>query len=86
MAQYVRTKFRKHPLSFIPGGCTVIILHSNRESYIYDKIKHLAAYVEAALEKSPSIVRIYVDNVVIWDLTDQQPKPRKLIPLLRAAA
>ena len=82
MAKHVQTKFRKHILSFIPGGCVIILTHKNGESFIYDKIKYPKAYLEKAL-KNPSIKTAYLNNEIVW--AEPEPKMRRLIPFNKAA-
>lgn len=87
MAQYVATKFRKHPLSFMKGGCIIIVTMINGESFIYDKIKYPKAYIDEMLRvSSRKIINVYVDNDLTWSAKDQEPKPRRLLPLLKRAA
>lgn len=86
MAQYVATKFRTHPLSFIRGGATIIIETSSRDARVYDKVKYPLNYISAALAKSTDIENIYVNNELVWSAKEQLPKQelpkqRKLVPL-----
>lgn len=78
---YVATKFRTHPLSHVGGGCIVITTLINGESYIYDKCHYPLQYIEELLARNKFVVRIYVDNEVVWDANDQVRKPRNLVPV-----
>lgn len=42
---YVKDKYRKNPLSLIPGGHEVTIIYANGFSQTYDKVKSPKAFI-----------------------------------------
>jgi hypothetical protein len=78
MAQYVGTKFRKHPLSFFKGGGIVITLDIFGKSKVFDKIKYPKQYIDAILDNSEQFMdKIYFNNELMWTKADQQHAPKR---------
>jgi hypothetical protein len=57
---------RTNEMSLIPGGEIVKILHQDGKIRIYDKVKNVRSYISAALEKDPTIVKIWCDDFQVW--------------------
>jgi hypothetical protein len=74
---YVQTKFRKNPLSYIKGGCTLLITNKYNQTLIYDKIKYPEEYINEVLKKNDA-KSIYIQEVkdgnwvLYWTIEDQK--------------
>lgn len=58
----VSDKFRKNPLSLVPGGSKVTVEKSNGVKLVYDKIKDPIAYI-ARLKFVKDIVNVWVNDI-----------------------
>lgn len=81
MTSFITPKFRKHPLSFIPGGCIILVTDKRGDTRIYDKIKYPEKYIHGIFEKNMNgVTTIYVDNldgagwILCWTRDDQYKK------------
>lgn len=57
---------RKHKLSFIPGGHTVVITDIFGESKLYDKVHYTIAYLTQVLLNDCNVALIEIDNKEFW--------------------
>jgi hypothetical protein len=57
---------RKHKLSFVPGGHTVVITDIFGESKLYDKVHYTIAYLTEVLLKNNDIALIEIDDKEFW--------------------
>ena len=64
--KHVQTYARKHKLSFIPGGHTVIITDVFGESKVYDKVHYTIEYLTAVLLNDCNVALIEVDKKEFW--------------------
>jgi len=62
----VDTKYRKNPLSFVEGGCTIRLEFEGDNSKSYDKVKFPKNYISVAIARHPTIVRVYQNDELIW--------------------
>lgn len=86
MSKYIATKFRKHPLSFIKGGVSIIVTHKNGQSFLYDKVHYPLDYINGVLKKSEQFIsEIYINdnhkNELMWSCNDQVIVQRRLVPI-----
>lgn len=65
----VGDEYRTNPLSHEPGGSEVTIYMDYGSSYVYDKIKNPARYIES-LPKRDSIIRIDLNGRKVWDANE----------------
>ena len=56
----VTDNFRKNELSFVPGGCTVVV-EKDGKVYEYDKIKCPRKYIET-VKRNPNVSNAYIKN------------------------
>ena len=63
----VADKHRLNPLSLIPGGAVITVVHSNGCKYNYDKVKKPMLYVKAISRRDASIIRVYMGDVLFWE-------------------
>ena len=67
---HIQDKYRKNPLSLVPGGYTVTVTFQDGKRYIYDKVKRPSDYIRYISGKSTnhgSIISIDVDGKLAWD-------------------
>lgn len=57
----VGDQFRQSPLSFVPGGCTVVVVEKGGKQYEYDKIKYPKKYIQSVM-KNPNVIDAYVKS------------------------
>jgi len=64
---YVPTdEMRTNKLSLTPGGSVIRVLKSSHE-VVYDKIKYPEMYVNKLINNPTDIVKIFVDNKLVWE-------------------
>lgn len=92
MAKFIQTAGRKHKLSFIPGGHTLVITDIFGEAKIYDKVHYTLAYITEVLLNDKNIYSITIDDQMFWhrdrggfNINTTKPA-RRLVPLTRMAA
>jgi len=55
----VGRSFRTNEMSFVPGGCTVIVELNNGQVLEYDKIKYPQNYIKKVMEKD-DVIKAYI--------------------------
>mgnify|MGYP000064478838 FL=1 len=64
---YVPTdEMRTNKLSLTPGGSVIRVLKSSHE-VVYDKIKYPEMYINKLINNSTDIVKIFVDDKLVWE-------------------
>lgn len=64
---YVPTdEMRTNKLSLTPGGSVIKVVKLSHE-VIYDKIKYPDLYVKKLINNSTDIVKIFVDDKLVWE-------------------
>jgi len=66
MAKYVHYSARKHKLSLIPGGHTLVITDIFGEAKIYDNVHYTLEYITEVLLNDKDIFSITVDDKLFW--------------------
>lgn len=60
--------FRRNLLSLAPGGCTLSIEYSDKNTYTYDKVKNPVAYINQTFRNNGRpISKIYVEKTLVYD-------------------
>jgi hypothetical protein len=57
---------RTNKLSLTPGGSVIKVVKLSHE-VIYDKIKYPDLYVKKLINNSTDIVKIFVDDKLVWE-------------------
>ncbi len=65
MCFYVGDDWRKNPKSLIPGGSEVMVMYSNHECKVYDKIKNPKTYIDKF--DMTGVIKILVDEVEVYN-------------------
>lgn len=92
MARFIQTAGRKHKLSFIPGGHTLVITDIFGEAKIYDKVHYTLAYITEVLLNDKEIYSITIDDQMFWHrerggfIVREKKTERRLVPLAQMAA
>lgn len=60
-----RDEMRTNKLSLTPGGSVVRVIKAGHE-IVYDKIKYPELYVQKLISNSGDIVKIFVDDKLVW--------------------
>jgi len=64
---YVPTdEMRTNKLSLTPGGSVIRVVKAAHE-VVYDKIKYPEMYVQKLINNSKDIVKIFVDDKLVWE-------------------
>lgn len=66
MPHRVNDEFRINELSFVEGGCTVIVKYASGKSYSYDKVHYPVRYADSILAKHNDIVEIRIKDQIYW--------------------
>ncbi len=89
--KFIQTAGRKHKLSFIPGGHTLVITDIFGDAKIYDKVHYTLVYITEVLLNDKNIYAITIDGEMFWHRDrggfNLPKKPaRRLVPLQKLAA
>jgi len=91
-------KNRQHPLSHIPGGCDVKIIHVDGFTKVFDLVTYPERYINDALDacvivanagyatKQNTIAEVYINEILVWDINDPDSTELKLKPMTNVDA